>query len=251
MPTAGQVRPLILPPLNPACAYSRGLLAAYLGSAPGTYRAQDSSIYHRHANLPNSDPVTGWATAQGLGRMAVALDGANDYVDAPVTGTFVASVSFWARWDVAGTWQYACDVRTDGGLGYIARTSDNVLTASAGTKYVDGIPGIALATSTWHNVTVVGISLTIPTKIILGAKNSLNERITGGIADMCIWNRALSPSEIAALADRSNVMLEVGGEPLIWTPSFKTYFYGALAAGGATPWLYAHRRSSRVIGACA
>ena len=77
----------------------------------------------------------------------------------------------------------------------------------------------------------------------------------GQQTDVGLWSRALAPSEIAALADSSNVMLRCGGVPLIQDPRARRGFVGQAGGGGATagatPWLYAHRRGSRIIGAVA
>ena len=57
--------------------------------------------------------------------------------------------------------------------------------------------------------------------------------VNGGsslFADYVILSRECSPSEIAALADPSNVMLKVGGTPLI-LPVWQRVYKSAAAAG--------------------
>ncbi|MBE3124822.1 MAG: hypothetical protein IMZ57_04100 [Acidobacteria bacterium] len=69
----------------------------------------------------------------------------------------------------------------------------------------------------------------------------------GLIADPCVFPRVLSPSEIACLADPTNVMLSCGGVDAILPPFRKWWVIGGGGAPAAKPWLY--RRRNQVIGA--
>lgn len=62
----------------------------------------------------------------------------------------------------------------------------------------------------------------------------IGQRVSG---PMC-WNRILSNSAIAALANPANVMLDYGGVPLIGGRK-RTYFWLPAAAGvTGSPWNY-------------
>ena len=50
------------------------------------------------------------------------------------------------------------------------------------------------------------------------------------MSDILVYNRALGLSELDALADKSNTLLEYGNQPLIWTPRVRSYFYGKAPA---------------------
>jgi len=69
----------------------------------------------------------------------------------------------------------------------------------------------------------------------------------GKLADVCVWARALSASEIAALADPGNVDLRVGGVPLILPPR-RRIFPAAVAEVAGIPRHFMHyqRMSSNV-----
>jgi hypothetical protein len=70
----------------------------------------------------------------------------------------------------------------------------------------------------------------------------------GRLSDCCFWNRALSLGEIAALADKSNTLLEVGGSPVIWTPRVRSYFYATPSGAPAEMWPGFLIRGSGLIG---
>jgi len=273
---------LLLPPLNPACPLSRGLVFAMLGSATGTYRAQDSARGN-HGTLMNMDPATDWVFDAELGRKGLDYGGGSSEHVLVATPFVVAAPITMACWFItdtntsdagminivnASTEQCFTMYRNDspaavraftraGGTAYATSPSGITVgklhhaavvfaTPSYRVAYLDGVAGAPNTTSQ----TPSGIdTATVGCQHWAGA---MADFFNGRIIDPMVWNRALSAHEIAALANPSNVMLEVGGQPLIEVPSFKTYFYGAL--GGAPPatfkpyWI---PQRSRVLGVSA
>jgi len=246
-------RPPIFDLNHSSSPLARGLAAGYLGCGPGTGMCVDSSINRKHGLLTNMDPATDWVFADELGRWATDFDKLNDYVTAPFVGSFVGSISVWVNLTSITHIPYLFDFRIAGGTGYCYITATTAaIQKTSGTSYVNGVPAAALATSGWCHLCINGITIA-SSVVILGQKNDLanNYTLHGKLSDFCIWNRALSPSEISAAADPWNRNLSCGGVPLIREPRPLRGFIGQAGGGGAAtfPWLW--RRNSRVIGASA
>jgi len=132
------------------------------------------------------------------------FDGADDKITcgSNVALTFASgTIIIWAystskpnnSWLVAGR---------DGGagVGYIFLGAGETLSASAGTKYVDGAAGDSAPTATWHHLAVSGIAITLATlPFKIGARyNDLADNwMKGIIGAVWAYDRVCSAEEIA------------------------------------------------------
>ena len=266
------------PRINILSPLAKGLVFAGLGGGAGSVGLVDASGYGNDGVLTGMDPATDWVWADELGRWALDFDGANDCVTAPnfvglptamsfslwsyvpsLTKCFVLGMDDLSAWDllcynaygvlrlysgnigsrwignngdfVAGQWQH-----------FAAKYNDALAVGSKWSVYRNGAP----LSKTSDNASSIqaGSYFQIGEPQYVGYTNLL-----GRVADACVWvGRTLCESEIAALADPSNVMLRCGGSALIREPRPLRSFLGQ--AGGAppagTPWLYC-RRSARII----
>ena len=212
--------------------YRDGLRFAGLGGGycAKSMKFHDSSLYGNHGTLvgytgAGNTPADQWSRA--LGRNVLGFDGNGDRVSRPIirisgevtragwvkrnTGfPFLNDVNAatWNNgamfgvettgqlmfWTPASGWRYGNAVMNSVSLHHIAV----VLTMSGGTFYVNG-----RFDSSW--VASGGIvSATVEGYIGKGFDSTT---YIGTASDPCEWSRALSPSEITALADPSNVML--------------------------------------------
>ena len=271
------------PILNRRSPLFSGLKFAMLGRGARTVTGFDSSPFNNNGTLTNMDPATDWVWDATLGRWGVDYDG-TDYIAlssaqlyAVPAGGLSFTIAFWFKAIAAEPDYYSAAIAFGGtddlmiypnenipALGYkgvrifwrdctFNIIKENVAPRSATTWYhlcfvnVSGsqklyIDGVVIASNT------ISTSSGGPfNSLRLGGWADGSQPYVGSLADPCIWSRALAPGEIAALADRSNVMLDCGGIPLIRPFVNKTYFWSG-SVPGATPWLYAHRRNSRVIG---
>jgi len=223
----------------------RGAVLLGLGQAHHSLRYRDESGYAKHGTLFGSTPAGRWGRA--LGRASLGFAGTPDYVRVPCFDV-IGTVAMWLR-PVSGTNGFGCllDARNNGdsGTGYIFWNTDTTLLKSSGTTYVNGKLASLVPASVWSLLVVTGFTLVSgmnPKEFVVGThSNYTNHLLTGAIEDYMIWSRILSPAEIMQLADPSNVMLSGA----IREPRPRRSFVGQVAA---KPWLYAHRRSSRVIG---
>ena len=271
------IRPNIIQ-LNHEVPLLRGNVFAGLGSGPGSARFDDSSIYRNDGTLTNMAPATDWVQSAELGRWALAFDHTNsETVTTPlVLDTTTFTLATWAT-DVPANQggiiahNAAQSYKTLSLSLYDSSASNFACYLGDGGSYTKTYAMIPTdGWTTWHHYcvsrqsggtprffrdgkeysAVVGTAYTSTATIVLAG---VYRRFGGTACDEMIYNRALTPHEIAALAEPSNTLLSYGGQDAIWTPGLKTYFYATTggAAGGATPWLYAHRRSSRILGVSA
>jgi len=270
------------PRIVPGSPLAGGLMFAALGGGAGTVTAFDASGHGNHGTLTNMNPATDWVDVLEFGRKAIELDGSNDYVLSGYTPPVLTELSVfaWVKTSSAGSGgdaDYLFDT-SNGSAGFMIRTGASSKWACYAYGNSDLVDDIAVGVyndSLWHHIgftfrgpdfkTYFDGQLSLRTytpsttvlsggvPVSIGAEYDGTDNLPGSVADPMIWNRVLSPSEIAALADPSNTLLEVGNSPLIWTPRLRTYFY-AKASGGAppagTPWLY-RPINSQTIGVCA
>jgi len=275
------------PRINRLAPLAKGLVFAGLGGGASTLMFADGSGYGNHGTLTGMDPATDWVWAEELGRRALDYDGNDDVVDVPASSELVSltngplSCSFWVYWRTCTTddWIIRQDSLTGGwwitvynGTNKSLRFNKD-LTAPSDAACVLPLNQFALSSwihmaATWNGGSNLGGTdmqwwlngvLQVPWFTEGGGSprvgpGDLNlgytsNSLDGLMADMLIHNRVLSPSEIAALADPSNVFLRCGGSSLIREPRPLRSFIGQ--AGGeppaGTPWLYAHRRSARIV----
>lgn len=232
---------------------AQGLVFAGLGFGSGASTMYDSSRLLNHGTLTNMTPASDWVFVPELGRWALDCDGTNDSVFLPLStiSSISTSVSVftWAkpsaltvdqRAFAAGTSGAVTDenswalwMDTDGaGDGWAAGTY-----SPAGTKII-GVDSVN-ATTDWQHVgftwgdgylrvyvngtesaSVAGSgTLNTPTQItygkIFGDGTGSGANFAGQLADGLVYNRVLAQSQIADLADPSNVYLSglIAGRP--------------------------------------
>ncbi|HET6428990.1 MAG TPA: LamG domain-containing protein, partial [Phycisphaerae bacterium] len=237
--------------LNPRSPLARGLVFAGLGQGcAGTPRFYDScaGVIHagNHGTLTNMAPPTDWVFSPELGRWALDFDGTNDHVLAGQAGMGIQSqsVSAWVSTTAANQYTGLCGKCNITANGFEWTVYDYTELALA---YYDGavrgwyhvecnIPADTQThlCGTWDqaagkfraykNGVYIGFEDTTTGTIVhsaaeafaIGAVNDTGLwPWAGQLTDLCLYNRVLSSSEISALADPSNVMLAVGGVPLI------------------------------------
>ncbi|MCZ2080438.1 MAG: LamG domain-containing protein [Bryobacterales bacterium] len=226
--------------MDPASAWSRDL-----GRAVLDFDGVDDRVHIPDA--PSLDLVTGscaawcnYTSTAGKGypgvliKMASAT--ASDYANYAIT--FVSSTTNlqWVIGNGTSVQGYAHGSITAGQWAHVAMTWDGAYIR----PYINGVP----LTPAAQTVTAGGTAYHLQ----LGSLRANAETIRhflGQIADAAVSNAVWSAAEISALADPSNVMLSVGGVPLI-LPPHRVAFPAAVAAGGFKPyWL---RRSTQIIG---
>lgn len=217
---------------------AQGLKCAGLGfrGSDRTTHFQDSSLYGNHGTLTNMDPATDWVFDTTIGRWVVTHDATNDWTALPdilgAAAAYSASVWLykstvtysgfiigrvqaggtgqnWGLYQSGSTQKLACFVTTAGGaVSHTESTATGngwhhicgVYDGATVTLYVDGIAKASPPAQS-------GV-LTTTNGYLTGISPQWSTHYTGFTAgDVCVWNRALSLSEIQQLADPSNVML--------------------------------------------
>jgi len=250
------------PRINRTAPLGKGLVLGLFGGGAGTSKAFDASGYGNDGTLMDMDPPTDWVWAPELGRWAVDFDGTNDAIFLPVfkvNGWAQISMTIWidqyssgvdvplsvpdglttqcAVLVILSSTTFRTDVNAAGntlsvstttGLHHVAMTYDGASKKS----YWDGVLQESAAIS--------GALETVTDELNIGRFSSFPINNFGGrLSDAAIWNRALCPTELAALADPSNVDLRLGGSSLIQEPRPRRNFVGYVApAAGGNPWNY-------------
>lgn len=225
----------------------KGVVFAALGGGAGTLAALDSSGYGNHGTLTDMDPLTDWAFDPYLGQQKVLLDGSGNYIKIPMIRSIATyTVVAWVNWTCNVRYEFLLDCRTSGGVGWILHDTRHLL-VSSGTRYVDGVATAFVPVNTWACLCITGISMTLTNSILVGAKHNLApaEFMTAGLSSLLLFSRILSPAEITALADPSNVMLRCGGRDSILAPSRRLWVVGT----GAPP-AGSSRRRRLLCGVC-
>ena len=245
-------------------------------------RVPDYTRAMNWGTLTNMDPATDWIVSGGA--YALDFDGVNDRVVAnngwaPGSGAF--SAAFW--WDGRDTAQYnimvgqrpagfngtqtswligngdytaaAANTKKIGVLLYSPSNYRVYLTSgeynagmrhygfsadgSSVTIYVDGV-AVSLGSTSTSGVVGSWPNLTGVTSTSFGGSQDAvaGLQANGIIDDIRIYSRALHPNEWRLLATRRAIAYE---------PEYQPAYYTETDAGGATPWLYARRRS-QIIG---
>jgi len=234
----------------------RGLVFAALGGGAGTVTAFDATLHGNDGTLTNMDPATDWVDVPELGRKGLDFDDTNsEYVNIPTlpigsypaftlhawlpaTSYLARTVDYWRNYVNSGT--YVCVCGYGNAFQFNCR---NNFDATAAITLASSASGLYAVTAVRHSLSHHAIYLdgTLAGEDIAHTVSGLfTQQVTTigdiqGIAvDHMCWDRALSRHEIAALADKSNVNLSLGGQDAIWTPQ-RSYFYSAAKAGGAAP----------------
>lgn len=264
----------------------RGCVGAWCPSlGPSGSRLHDYSRRNNWGTLTNMDPATDWIVSGGA--YALDCDGTNDYIDCGTDATWRASAisvscglwvnttsstfasairavmdtasldttngGFWFLLDNRGgtraTNGISVQVRTTGGLNGIDASADNIFTATAEWRHVGfGYQNGSFAI--YHNgrnvtsrigavVNETGNYVPRNASLALAGGNAGTNTLAGQIDDVRTYSRALAPEEWRLLARRRGIA---------FTPRTRRLGVPEQAAGGATPWLYARRRS-QIIGA--
>lgn len=269
-----QVRPLRFA-LDPDHSLSIGNVLMLGGCNPGTVYAEDSSGYFNRGTLTNMDPATDWLFDPELGRYVLDFDG-NDCVIVPSFNTTDFTIAVWSRprslsaasliykdenlqrsygvgWGNAANKAFCLVFKTD--LAYTIVDSMTTGTTNiwwhivATYRYVaDNTSVLSLYMNGELDKSVSNARGPVPyttSTVQIAAREFSSTRFfhNGIIADPCIWNRVLSPSEIQILADRSDPML--GG--WIYDPSRTVVSFAG--TGAATKyWTWARQHQAQVIG---
>lgn len=263
----------------------RGCVGAWcpsLGSSGS--RLHDYSRRMNWGTLTNMDPATDWVVSGGA--YALDFDGADDVVTVPAASSGLVTlaardftVSWWMNIRSAGEsnvgtpWDKQQGNGPQGWYYLIRSVGGNTLAAQAGVGPVS--PSLshtqfsgdnfhrlniwdhivirwsrsAYAFSLFRNgaefsFPVVSQGTTDPGSdsgitLTIGNNGDTSRTVDGLMDDMRIYNRGLSLAEIHLLARRRGIA---------FTPRTRRLAVTEQAAGGATPWLYARRRS-QIIGA--
>ncbi len=210
-----------------------GLRFASLGRFPRTGLCPDSSPYGNHGALTAMEPLADWVWVPRLGRWAFDFDGTNEWVNvgskAVVTGypvTFAAWILSRAGEmyaiglaDAAAATNYWC--LTVNPLNYCvyyfrAGGSEWITAGMAGISSWTHVAGVSKAAND-HRLYVNGVS--VGTSVTSATPGGLDNTTIGSlqrstplygngqVADAMIWNRALSDSQIADLANPADAML--------------------------------------------
>lgn len=242
---------------------ARDLVFAGLGSSPGGGRLIDSSPFANHGALTGL-AASNWLKVPQLGRQGLIFDGTG-YVaipDAPTmdrqTAEYVEYSSFaaWVYWSAAVARLYIWREGTSSGvLNIELNWNDNKLYPGRHASWDFASTG-TVANNTWTHVAVtvqnVGVQNNLWTAYIGGSPSGTGQTAQsanvdanpktigytgsagsyGRIADLMVWKKhVLSPAEIRCLADPHNVLLEIGGRPLILPPR-RRFLPAAVAAAG-------------------
>lgn len=254
----------------------RGLVFAGLGMSHKSNRFHDSSLRGNHGTLTNMDPSTDWVFVPELGRWGLVLGNGES-----VVGTTTAihdmskyadgfTVSMWTKFPSSGVstnyslFGYYTTAPTSNGWALFSRripfspySRRYISYYSTATSYINATDGYV---DEWkhHCVTVnfgVGVSIYIDgTLDACGADTTCtpptttsylrwlgNADFASAVCDTTLFSRILTPSEIADLADPSNVYLSglIAGRPR------RRYFLPSSPAAFKAAWL---ARQTKIIG---
>jgi hypothetical protein len=246
--------------LDPCHDLAQGLVFAGFGRFPGGYRYDDAteSMFGggNHGSLTNMDPASDWVWVPELGRFAQAFSDAK-YISSVSKVGFSGSVGTFASWEKwinpTGAKQLFAYRRGSSHqirvLGYDSNPNFFIYDSTTTIKRrLASVLGRGL-TGSWVHIACtwnlgelnIFINGRLANGTLTGAGTGIFDfglsdawQIGGSeisAADPLIFNRALSPGEIATLADPSNVMLD----GLLVAPGRHSFPSAALTA---SPWIY-------------
>ena len=246
--------------INPSHLMAKHIVFAGLGQQPNSGRFTDASLKKTHGTPVNFPK---WTQARELGRWGMvcienqSLDVPSKVWQQPLTNPFTfgcwihftgtantdlfllkgsnnnTSGGFGYYIDAGGgDGQIACYYRPSG-VNRTVRTYSGDLRNAWTHVAMSVVPGTGLIAyvnglveATVAEVAAGTLNSTAPIKLIASASGS--DRLISVVDPLLYIGRVLSSSEIADLADPSNVMLSVGGDPLLIEDGppvgAKTYF---------------------------
>ena len=263
----------------------RGCVGAWCPSlGPSGSRLHDYSRRMNWGTLTNMDPATDWVVSGGA--YALDFDGADDAVTVPAASSGLVTlaardftVSWWMNIRSAGEssigtpWDKQAGDSTRGWYYLIRSVGGNTLAAQAGVGPVPpSLSHTQVSGDNFHRLNIWdhivirwsrsayafslfrnGAEFSFPVvsqgttdpgsdsgiTLTIGNIGDTSRTVDGLMDDMRIYDRGLSAAEIRLLARRRGIA---------FTPRTRRLAVTEQAAGGATPWLYARRRS-QIIGA--
>ncbi len=140
------------------------------------------------------------------GMRAIEFNGTDEWgTVAAGTAMNASTISMLVKWNSIGVNQYLMDDRgSSGGTDYIwfAAASPTTFTVLGGrTVYTDGVAGAVAALNQWKHIVVTGCVIK-GTALRIGSRSNNSEPFNGAIADLRIYNSALTPIQAADLNAR-------------------------------------------------
>ena len=177
--------------------------------------SNEGSIYGATTNTGYTSSPHGVVDPLNLGSVysgtAVHFDGANDYVNVPITlanGTY--SVSLWAYQD-AQDGEYLFDFRTGEltGYAYLSSATPAVVTPNNGTVYVNGEQSTTVNHVTWNHICITGITLEA-TSLQIGAHNAGAFYLDGRENNFQVFDTTLTQAQVQELYTNPEKILPTG-----------------------------------------
>lgn len=235
--------------LNPRSPLAQGLVFAGLGQYVGGLHYNDASLYGNHGTLTGytgagNQPSNRWSVDGTLGRPRLGFTGAS-YVLGPTLQLTELTIALWIN-RTGVTSRIMCHTSSSGNypvwsFEFLSDTPYFGSANSDGSSLLVEPSTVTFAGLGWHHAAVAHVAATSKNKFYIdgqqlgGIANSSRGALslsTGvlnlgrwfyngtwyylaeSLADVMIWNRSLAAPEIRATADRSNVLLECGSQPL-------------------------------------
>ena len=166
----------------------------------------------------NDGTLTNGPTFSTAGGGTIVFDGNNDHVrlgdSIGALGSTSATFSAWIYRTNSSGYDYFFDAREASGKGYCQGNSgDNVVNASEGTIYVDGVATNALVVGGWHHLTITGMTIETTESFIIGSYHSGTDFLhLGNIATVHVYNRVLSVKELQHNFNATRTRFGVGSK---------------------------------------
>lgn len=217
--------------------FRKGLVFAGLGAHPGSRIFRDSSGRHNHGTL-EPDFATGptWLWDAELGRHVTQYDGSDDYITVPHSASFLFgtgdfTIAVWFNRSNNGImlgkdtntdrqWILTFAFTTGFKLSFIS-IPDGPLQLNGATDVLSGVWYHGAVTRRAGTLTIYldGIADgTAASSAAINGTNDINigrrefpgfpDSFIGSLSDPLIYSRALSPAEIAWLADPTNRLVQ-------------------------------------------
>ena len=242
--------------INPASPLYDGLVLACLGyQAWGSTRICDHSLWHNHVSMTGVDAASGWRWDSTLQRFVLRCDGTNDKGEiTPFRPSDVPrTIAWWGNQDSTGDGRFRGVITLAAAAGIACQcvyqpetTQDFEVfwrnTDSTRNSYC-AIRGYFWEAQVWQHVVCVhqhgkkakvygngtdlggtdggasrpGTLREVDYCYLFDSMKS-TRYFKGTVADILAWNKYLTASHIAEIADPSNIDLRIGGIPLILPP---------------------------------